>query len=243
MQSSFQLPTLSKMNKILIITMVAMFLLSSILKLSAGIQLVSWLGLSLDGLMRGMVFQLFTFPLVEHHLLAVLFNGLIFWFIGSEIEWRFGPRQYVLFLLSSLFGGALFFLLITAIFSMPFVPLSGLAGLASGLCLAYAVFYPDRLFTFMLIFPMKAKYFCLLIIAISLYNGFFSPGRAGAWAQLGMMAGAFLWVVFKTSEGRALLGMSLAKMRKNSEVRKKPQASHLKLVKKEDEDEPPKYWH
>lgn len=243
MQSSFQLPTLSKINKILIIAMVSMFLLSSLLSLSAGIHLVSILGLSLNGLLQGMVFQLITFPLVEQHLLGVLFNGLILWFIGSELEWRFGPRQYVLFLLSTLLGGALFFLIVTALFSLPLVPLSGLAGLASGLCLAYAVFYPDRLFTFMLIFPMKAKYFCLLIIAISLYNGFFSPGRAGAWAQLGMMAGAFLWVVFKTPEGRALLGMSLAKMRKNSEVRKKPQASHLKLVKKEDEDEPPKYWH
>lgn len=243
MQTSFQLPTLSKINKVLIIMMVVMFLLSSIVSLSLNFSLNSLLGLSLDGLSRGMIFQVLTFPLIENHLLAVLFNGLIFWFIGSEIEWQFGPRKYIFFLLTSLFVGAVFFLIVAFLFNMSSIPLSGLAGVSSGLCLAYAVFYPDRLFTFMLIFPMKAKYFCLLIIAISLYNGFFSPGRAGAWAQLGAMAGSFIWVLWQTPQGRSLLGQKLSQMQSRQSAGKKGPASHLKLVKKDDDDDPPKYWH
>lgn len=237
MNTQMHVPPLSFVNKILIAVMVGAFVLSSILQ-TQGISLTSWLGLSLDGLSQGLVYQLVTFPLVEHGLFSVLFSGLILWFIGSELEWSWGMRRYIYFLLSCLGVGAFFFLVVAASFSIFAAPLSGMSGVASGLCIAYAVLYPDRLFTFMLLFPMRARYFCLILAAISLYNGFFSPAKAGAWGQIGMMLGAFLWVAWQTG----LLSQNLSKVKKSVPRKKASSKSHLRLVEKDDDERPPKYW-
>jgi membrane associated rhomboid family serine protease len=241
MNTQMHVPPLSFVNKVLISVMVGAFVLSSILQ-TQGISLTMWLGLSLDGLSKGLIYQLVTFPLIEHGLFSVLFSGLILWFIGSELESSWGMRRYIYFLLSCLGFGALFFILVATSFSIYAAPLSGMSGVASGLCIAYAVLYPDRIFTFMLLFPMRARYFCLILAALSLYNGFFSPAKAGAWGQIGMMLGAFLWVAWQTG----LLSQSLAKAKKRVPKSKASKKGHLRLVEKDtkndDEDPPPRYW-
>lgn len=239
MNSQMHVPPLSPVNKVLIAVMVGAFVLSSILQ-TQGISLAYWLGLSLNGLSNGLIYQLVSFPLIEHNLFSVLFSGLIMWFIGSELEWSWGMRRYIYFLLSCLAAGALFFLTVAAGFSVLSAPLSGMSGVASGLCIAYAVLYPDRIFTFMLLFPMRARYFCLILAALSLYNGFFSPARAGAWGQIGMMLGAFLWVAWQIG----LLKQTWGQFQKKSPRKRTAQNSHLRLVKKDkdDDERPPRYW-
>lgn len=240
MNTQMHVPPLSYVNKILIVTMVGAFVLSSVLQ-TQGVSLGMWLGLSLDGLSQGLIYQLVTFPLIEHSLISVLFSGLILWFIGSDLENSWGMRRYIYFLLSCLGVGAFFFLVVAASFSIFAAPLSGMSGVASGLCIAYAVLYPDRVFTFMLLFPMRARYFCLILAAISLYNGFFSPARAGAWGQIGMMLGAFLWVAWQSG----LLGQKWSQInQKTAAKRRSSRNSHLHLVEKDkdDDERPPRYW-
>jgi membrane associated rhomboid family serine protease len=232
------LPTLSLINKFLIITSVAFFLLSSVIGLVAQTSLLPYLALSVQGLSQGFIHTLVTFPLIEGHLLSVVFNGLILWFLGSELEWSWGPRRYLSFVLASFVGGMGFFLLIS-LMTTPMAWLAGLGSLSSALCVAYALMHPDRQFIFMLLFPMKAKYFCLLLAGISLYQGLFSGSRAQAFAQLGAMLAGYLFMgMFYQLWGQGMLNFA-------KKVKPKPRTqdrSHLKLVKKDDDDTP-KYWH
>jgi membrane associated rhomboid family serine protease len=228
----FQAPPLTKTSKILIGITVGLFLINSILK-TQGIALDGILGLSSLGMSKGLIFQIFTYPFIGRGLLEVVFNSLLLWFIGSEMESLWGIKRYLKFLATSVIGAGIIFLTIGFIFfsnsMMGSIPLTGLAGAMSALLLAYAIIFPDRTFSFMLIFPMKAKYFCMILIAMQLYMGFFSPAAILAWGHLGAMLSGFLFMLF------------VAKGGKKSEKRKVSSAK-LKLVKNE-EDDKPKYWH
>jgi len=54
----FYTPPLSKINKILIVSAVAVFLLQSMLGMGAGIRIESFLGLSGSGFFSGHIYQL-----------------------------------------------------------------------------------------------------------------------------------------------------------------------------------------
>ena len=245
-QVQLQLPPLTKINKILMITTGSLFLLNSILTSTAGFSLISILGLSAASLSSGLVYQLLTYPLIEKQLLAVIFNALLLWFLGSELESRWGSKRYFQFLMvATLTAGLVYVLLGASVFAGSAVygfPLMGLQGIAASLCLAYAILYPERSFMFMMIFPMKAKWFCALLIAMELYTGFFSPMAALAWGHLAAMLGGFVMMVWfsrKRIEQKKVAGNFTFKMEK------KKGKAHLSLVEEEkgdDENRPPKYW-
>lgn len=243
-QMQVQMPPLSKTNKYLMIVTGALFLLESILVKTTGVSLATYFGLSAAGVEQGLIFQLLTYPLIERQLLAVIFNGLLLWFLGSELESMWGTKRYIQFLLASAITAALIYLMIGFLFlsetSVYSFPLMGLQGLAAALCVAYGILYPDRIFTFMLIFPMKAKWFCALLVAMELYTGFFSPMGALAWGHLAAIVGGF----------GMLLQFTKSKKQKRSsgnfafKMEKKKGKAHLSLVEEEEDDSkrPPKYW-
>ncbi len=235
MTSGYQgvhLPKMTTVNKVLIIALGGSFLLDSMLKAAGGVNLVALLGLSLNGILSGMVYQFVSYPFIGRGLIEVLFNGLILWFIGCELESLWGRKRYIQFLASSALGGGLVFVVLSFLIfgNQSVIALTGMAGMASALLLGYAILYPDRVFTFMLIFPMKAKYFCLLLVGIQLYMGFFSPAAALAWGHLGSMACGILYMVVVSRKKQGTTKRSLRR-----------KSSHLSIVK--DDDKTPKYWH
>ncbi len=147
-QVQMQMPTLSKTNKILMITTGVLFLLESLLSRGAGFSLTSILGLSAKGLGDGLVFQLVTYPLVEKQLLAVIFNGLLLWFLGSELETQWGRKRYLQFIGAATLTAGIVYVLIGLTFlshtAVSSFPLSGLQGIGAALCVAYGILYPDH---------------------------------------------------------------------------------------------------
>ncbi len=200
MESKFYVPPLGKINKIILITTGGLFLCSSIFEVMLSMQLTPILGLRANSFWSGQIYQIFTYPLIATGLINFVFNGLILWFIGSTFEITWGEKRYVSFLVCSSMGGGIFFLLISALFfhnsPLAFYPLSGLSGTCSALCIAYATIYPNRLVTFMLLFPMKAKTFCCILIGIELYQGLFSPGGILSWGHIGTMMSGFLMLLY-----------------------------------------------
>lgn len=245
-QVQMQMPQLSKVNKTLMITTAVLFLLETILSRTAGISLTQILGLSASGVTSGLIFQALTYPLIETQLLAVIFNGLLLWFLGSELEAQWGQKRYIQFLLAATIVAGIVYIAIAGLVlsgSIFSYPLKGMQGVGAALCLAYAVIYPDRTFMFMMIFPMKAKWFCALLIGMELYTGFFSPMGALAWGHLAAMAGGFgmmMWFARSRMRSKSGAGQFAFKMEKRRGK------AHLTLVedeKKEDgENRPPKYW-
>ena len=237
--SQIHLPTLTKTNKVILIVMGVVFLLSSILKSTGTADLVGVLGLSPAMFFSGHIYELFTYPLVAGGIFDILFNGLLLWFIGSELENQWGMRRYIYFLLTSTTGAGLIYLLVSSVFlsgdGLFNYPLYGMHGAGSALCLAYAVLNPDRIFTFMLIFPMRAKYFCMILVGMLLFNGFFTPAKVLAWGHLGAMAFGYGWMMLISSP-------KWKKFADRPAQRKRPKnKANLKIVE-DDDEKPPKYW-
>ena len=115
-QYQFSAPPLTKINKFIILSTGICFLLYSILKAVGAFNLVSLLGLSGSGLMSGFIFQLVTYPFMETQLMGFIFNSLVVWFIGSELEAQWGRKVYLRFLLINLIVVGLIFVLINTVF-------------------------------------------------------------------------------------------------------------------------------
>jgi membrane associated rhomboid family serine protease len=243
MQSQIYLPKLTLVNKILIIISGVFFILSFILAKFANLDLTPAIGLSVSGMMSGQVWTLLTYPFLSHGILDVILNSLMLWMMGSEFEANWGTKRYVGFLLTSVVGGALLYLSVVSIFfsglQIASFPLTGLSGIVGALCLAYAVIYPDRLFSFLMIIPVKAKYFCMILVVISLYQGVSSPLGVGAWGHLGALLFSYIFMIVISHKNFKALSQKVNEM---TQVRPKSKSKAKLSIVKDDENKPPKYW-
>lgn len=267
-QSGIYVPRLTPINKMLLIICGGFFILQSILKLMGHQFLDQYLGLSLHMVSRGFVSQLLTYPLVQTDFFSFLFNALVVWFIGSELEDFWGGRRYFKFLLWVVIGSGLSYLGFTLILdsrtSLSYLTLKSLQGFTYGLLMAYGIIFRDRLLSFMMIFPMKAKYFCMLLVGIELYMGLFSSqyGHA-AWGHLGafLMASLFLYLPLwsakwqlssaRRSSSRSMRRSQSAKGRGSLYLvpTDQDEGAHKSSKNKSSDDDKdsgpggPKYWH
>jgi membrane associated rhomboid family serine protease len=235
-QYQFSAPPLSKTNKVILVASGVCFIAFSILKAVGAFNLVAILGLSPAGLMSGMVFQLLTYPFVETSLMGFLFNALIVWFIGSELEKQWGSKIYMRFLLINVIGVGVIYAIVNFLFMGGMthgISLHGLSGINFAMLMAYALLYPDRQMSMMMIFPMKARTFCWILAGIEAYMALFS-NFAASWAHLLAMGISYLIIRFQTQPlVRKALNASFES--------KKRSKTHLYVVKDEDQ-KPPKYW-
>lgn len=243
-QSQIYLPKLTIVNKSLIIVSSVVFILDLILtKMTSAGSLLTLFGLSAFNVMSGHVYTLITYPFFSHSMLELILNSLMLWLMGSEFEANWGTKRYLSFLLTTVLGGALLYLGVVSLFFQASAvfsfALTGFAGIVGALCLAYAIIYPDRIFSFLMIIPVKAKYFCMILVVISLYQGVAGPTGVGAWGQLGAIASAYIFMIAISHRNFLSLAEKMSKITQKRTVKK----SKAKLsIVKDDNDVPPKYW-
>ncbi|MCP4911557.1 MAG: rhomboid family intramembrane serine protease [Oligoflexia bacterium] len=230
------LPTMTKANKIIVITLFVAFLLDAVLKKTTGISLTGITGLKAASLESGFVWQLVTYPLVPGSMFEILFEALIFWFIGSELEQLWGVKKYLRFLFACLVGGTILYVLSTSIFLRSTVAyqmtLSGPGGVSSAVAVAYGILFPERTMYFFM-FPLKAKWFVAIIVGMSLYQGIFSPFGLFSWCQLGNIGSGYMWMLMQTKGKFKIPGIGAMKSGKTKSVKK----SHLSIVKDDDDND------
>jgi membrane associated rhomboid family serine protease len=111
----------------------------------------------------------------------ILFNMLSLWMFGVELERMWGTRFFVKFYFVCGVCAALTTVLLSFV---PFGPFGGLwitntigaSGAIFGVLLAYAMYFPHRPILVMLLFPVPAKYFVMIMGGISLLMAISSGG-------------------------------------------------------------------
>lgn len=241
--NGYQAPPLSRVNKFLLIALVALFILQSIGQGIGAFSLVGMFGLIPAETIPYRIYTLVTYPWIESNLFSLLFNGLALWFLGSELERSWGERVYIKFLVTSVVVcGFLYMLLGAFVLHGTWLGggvLVGTAGLTYALCVAYAVLYPERQFLMMFAFPVQAKWFCMIMAGVELYMGLFS-GNPASWGHILSMGVAFLLIRY---QNQSLIAWWLrdALSGRNKSADRSKSSNHLRLVKKDDDK--PKYWH
>ena len=195
-------PGLPRGIKWLLIANVGVFLLQWLLRgTAAGQILFSFALVPAAVVQRLYVWQLISYTFLHVDLWEILWNMLTLWMFGSDIEQSWGTRRLLRFYFLCGTGAAVFIVLLNYLFGNPSVPTVGASAPIYGILLVCAVLWPERTVLF-IVFPMKMKYFTILIGAISLYLSFSSANGA---STLGLLTGMiFAYGFLKTPRMRRL---------------------------------------
>lgn len=199
-------------------------------------------------LLDGQVWQLFTYmflhaPSVNH----IVLNMLMLWMMGAELEQRWGRRFFLSYYLGSGFGAAVIYCAGVGIYSSLtghheglVVPVVGASGAIFGLLLAYGILFGERVIHFMMLFPMKAKYFVMILGGIEVMSMFSSGPGGGEVANLAHLGGLIsgygiliFWTLWQKKAG--------GKSAKNK-ARLRLVVNNNRAEEDEDPAKGPKYW-
>jgi membrane associated rhomboid family serine protease len=137
------------------------------------------------------VWQLATFLFLHGGLWNFLWNMLALWMFGKELEGVWGTQRFLRFYFLCGCGAGVCAILAAYLGGSSNVPIVGSSGAIYGILAAYAALWPERdvLFIF---FPMKVKYFVILIGAINFLISY--NGSAGQMALLTGLLFGLLYV-------------------------------------------------
>lgn len=133
-------------------------------------------------LQKGWIWQLFTYMFLHGGFFHILFNMFALWMFGSDLERQWGSRDFLRYYLVSGVGAGFFIALLPLLLGQHSVPTIGASGALFAILLAFAIQWPDRPIYFMMFFPIKAKYFVMIIGFISFYMTL-AEGRPGGGAR------------------------------------------------------------
>ena len=134
---------------------------------------------------------IFTYMFTHGGFWHIFFNLLALFFFGPPLEERWGSREFIkYYLICGLGGAALSFVFA---FNNAVV---GASAAVYGVMLAFAMMWPDIPIYIWGIFPVKAKWLVLALVALSLFSAFGSAGSDGVahFAHLGGFAAGFLYI-------------------------------------------------
>ncbi|MGC8653065.1 MAG: rhomboid family intramembrane serine protease [Candidatus Kryptoniota bacterium] len=139
------------------------------------------------------IWQLVTYMFLHGGFFHILFNMLALWFFGVELESVWGTRRFVTYYFLCGIGGGLTNLFVTPLFTTP-GPTIGASGAIYGVLLAFGMLFPDAPVFLYFLFPIKAKYFVAIFIAIELFYGV--TGTESGVAHFAHLGGAFVGLIY-----------------------------------------------
>lgn len=118
----------------------------------------------------------------------ILFNMLTLWMFGADLERTWGRKAFLKYYFLCGIGAGICVVIGNALFGTLNTRTIGASGAIYGLLLAFGVLYPDRVVLFSFLFPIKAKYFVMIIGAIAFLSSIgASGGGVSHVAHLGGM--------------------------------------------------------
>jgi membrane associated rhomboid family serine protease len=170
-----------------------------VIALLVGPRYPAWFGASVrTTFIHGRVWQIVTFAFVTSGLFNIVFQLLTLWMFGTRLEMRWGTKRFIRFMAIVAAGTLATHLLFTAILGGVYwdVPLFGMAGVLFGLLGAYAYYWPDDQIYVYAVFPMKVKYWAL-VLGLMMFATLPYPGsQIGRLTQFGGLATAMILVAY-----------------------------------------------
>jgi membrane associated rhomboid family serine protease len=149
-----------------------------------------------DVIHRFYLWELITYLFLHGGWFHIIFNMFALWMFGSDLESRWGGKQFLFYYFLTGIGAGILDVTLSALFH-PAIPSAtiGCSGAVYGLLLAYGMLFPDRLIYLYMIIPIKAKWFVVIMGAIEFVSSFSGPGSGVSHvAHLGGMLFGFLYL-------------------------------------------------
>ena len=121
-----------------------------------------------------MIWQPLTYMFIHGDFFHLFMNMFVLWMFGSEMESIWGSRGFLKYYFITGIGSGLIWLLLNI--SNPFSVLIGASGAIYGVLLAYGLMFPNRKVLIYFLFPIKVKYFVLLLGVIAFISSIGDTG-------------------------------------------------------------------
>jgi membrane associated rhomboid family serine protease len=145
-------------------------------------------GLLPQAVLHGFIWQLVTYSFIHAGIFHILFNMLALWMFGSTLEQDWGLRRFMEFYFFCVVGAALITILMsyTHLLGMsPAMVTVGASGGIYGLIVAFGILYAEARIYIYGIFPIKAKWFAIIWVALAAFGALQDRGSIANIAHLG----------------------------------------------------------
>jgi membrane associated rhomboid family serine protease len=136
--------------------------------------------------------QLFTYLFMHGGFWHLFLNMFALWMFGMELENIWGSKKFLLYYLMCGVGAGLATILITPLFTSVNLPTVGASGSVYGILVAFGMLFPNREIFLYFLFPIKAKYFVIIYMAIEL----FSVGSNTGVAHVAHLGGGLIGFIY-----------------------------------------------
>jgi len=184
--------------KQLVIANVVVFLLQWVV----GPALVNYCGLTPYAVFQRLwIWQPVTYLFLHADPLHLIFNMLVLWMFGVDLERRWGHQAFLRYYFVCGVGAGLSSL---AVSWLPFdfanilylSPTIGASGAIYGLLLAYGLLFPDRII-YLFIFPVPARIYVIIAGVLVLWSSLKDPaGGTAHFAHLGGMIFGYVYLTW-----------------------------------------------
>lgn len=141
---------------------------------------------------RAFLWQFATYLFVHAGVLHILLNMLMLWMFGGDLERLWGWKRFLRYYFLAGLGAGLCSYLVSPLSNGITV---GASGAIFGLLLAYGVLFADRIIYLYFLFPIRAKYFVMIMGALEFYAVLTASGSGiSNVAHLGGMIFGYLYL-------------------------------------------------
>ena len=183
--------------KLLLWTNICLFLAGYVLP-SFDRLLRDLFALTPQAVLTGMrIWQPVTYMFLHGGISHILFNMLVLWMFGVQLERLWGPAYFLRFYLVTGIGAGVATIAVALLpfeFSGPtyLTGTIGASGAIYGLLMAFAVYYPNTPILLFFLFPVPAKYFVMIIGMIA----FLSVPRSDGVAHVAHLGGLIVGYLY-----------------------------------------------
>ena len=153
------------------------------------------------------VWQLITYNFLHGSLLHLTFNMIAIWMFGAALEKRWNDLRYLLTYLLSVAIAAMTQIAVSGYFLHATGPVIGASGGVFGLLLAYAMYFPNRVISFIFLpfLQVRTRTFVIGYGVVELILGVTNTAAGVAhFAHLGGLFGG--WLAVQYFRGRGVFG-------------------------------------
>ena len=162
--------------------------------------------------------QFLTYAFVHDpdHFSHILFNMLVLWFLGRDVEELYGRWEFLrLYLVLAVVGGVAWaavnlFLAAPAARAVDFGPhglrVIGASGAVTGIVILYALNFPRRTLLFMFVLPMPAWVLGVMVVLFDIFGAMQREGNVASSVHLAGAAFAVLYFQQRWNFGALLQG-------------------------------------
>jgi membrane associated rhomboid family serine protease len=189
--------------KQLIIANVAVFICVALLHgfFRLGEPIYLWFGLVPKSVLHGLLWQPVTYMFLHGGFWHLFFNMFVLWMFGMPLERDWGRRRFLKYYFFTGIGAGILAVAMNWVYVLGgwadglllSIPTVGASGAIYGILLAFGLLYPNSKVFVMLLFPIPARLFVIIIGGIAFMNAMGQPGSGVSHvAHLGgMLFGLF----------------------------------------------------